>query len=340
MGRKRPEKDQWIPSKVYRGKSAFEYRPIKGVCIRLCSIDSTRQVVIKRYAIEYEKFHTAQGTVKEMARLYFESDKFQALAPNTQKDYFKHWKPLEKVFGKVKVDAVKPEHVREYMDIQGKKSKTQANRQHSLFSAIYSWGFERGKTTVHPCKGVSKFTEGSRERYIEDAEYMAVYEVADNLIRAAMEIAYLCAARKSDIIKMTKSQIRKEGIYIKQGKTGKAQIKAWSARLRQAIKTAEHIPTKNASIYVLPKEDGTAFTTSGFDTRWQKALNAARDKSNLKLKDFHFHDLKAKGISDYEGDKQKFSGHKTLSQVAIYDRKTQVVEALNVPTISNTKKDK
>ncbi len=40
----------------------------------------------------------------------------------------------------------------------------------------------------------------------------------------------------------------------------------------------------------------------------------------------NFHDIKAKGISDYEGssrDKQLFSGHKTESRVLVYDRKVK-----------------
>ena len=44
--------------------------------------------------------------------------------------------------------------------------------------------------------------------------------------------------------------------------------------------------------------------------------------------DFTFHDIKAKAISDYEGNKQEFSGHKTAAQVAIYDRKIKVTPTL------------
>ncbi len=36
------------------------------------------------------------------------------------------------------------------------------------------------------------------------------------------------------------------GIYIKQGKTGKKQIKGWSGRLRKVIKMAESLPNKPA----------------------------------------------------------------------------------------------
>ncbi|EFK0226229.1 integrase, partial [Escherichia coli] len=50
----------------------------------------------------------------------------------------------------------------------------------------------------------------------------------------------------------------------------------------------------------------------------------------------NFHDIKAKGISDYEGssrDKHIFSGHKTENQVLIYDRKTKITPTLDLPLV-------
>ena len=339
MGRKRKEADLWMPAKVYRGKSAYEYRPTKGVCIRLCALDSEKRIVIRRHADEYERFHTNKGTIKELSTLFFASPQFAKLSAQTRKDYEKYWRALDKVFGKMDARKLTAPHVRKYMDIKGKTSETTANRHLSLLSKLFSWGFERGHVTAHPCKGVSRFTEAKRDRYIEEHEYKAVYEHANIAVKVAMEISYLCAARQGDVLKLTKSQLQKDGIYIKQGKTGKAQIKAWSPRLRAAIKLAESIQTKNGSIYVIPTQSGTAYTSDGFRTMWSKARQSARDATGLKL-DFTYHDIKARSISDYEGDKQKFSGHKTASQVAIYDRKTEVVQTLNVPIISNTEKTK
>jgi hypothetical protein len=42
---------------------------------------------------------------------------------------------------------------------------------------------------------------------------------------------------------------------------------------------------------------------------------------------FTFQDLKAKGASDFEGDKRQASGHKSESMVAVYDRKTLEIES-------------
>lgn len=339
MGRKRAEKDKWIPARVYRGKSAYEYRPVKGVCVRLCSLDTAKHIVIRRHADEYERFNSNKGTIKELSTLYFDSSQFKKLSVLTRKDYEKYWKALEKVFGKMDAKKLRPEHVRKYMDLKGQSSEVTANRHLSLLSKIYSWGFERGHITEHPCKGVSRFPEKARTRYITDQEYLAVYNVAPLCVKAAMEISYLCAARQGDVLKLKKSQLLDEGIYIKQGKTGKEQIKSYSPRLRAALKLAESIGTKNGSFYVIPNQSGTAYTPDGFRTMWSKAREKARTETGLKL-DFTFHDLKAKAISDYEGNKQQFSGHKTAAQVATYDRKTEVVETLNLPNISEGKKGK
>jgi hypothetical protein len=52
---------------------------------------------------------------------------------------------------------------------------------------------------------------------------------------------------------------------------------------------------------------------------------AQAQNSEMRL-DFTFHAIKVKAISDYDqGDKQVFSDHKTANQIAVYDRKIEVV---------------
>ena len=150
----------------------------------------------------------------------------------------------------------------------------------------------------------------------------------------AMEIAYLCAARVSDVLSLKWEQIGSDGIFILQGKTGKKQIKAWSPRLQAAIEKAKQLPT---SAYVISNQYGNRYMYKGFNEMWVEARNHAGKISGI-LTDFTFHDLKAKGISDYEGssrDKQLFSGHKTEGQVLIYDRKVKVSPTLDVPLPDN-----
>jgi len=93
-------------------------------------------------------------------------------------------------------------------------------------SPLFSWAYENGKVKINPCKWERKFAEPHRDRYIEDWEYDAVLTKAKwVLLAAAMEISYFCTARQADVWKLERSQFRKEGIYIKQSKTGAQQIK-------------------------------------------------------------------------------------------------------------------
>lgn len=339
MGRKRKESDRWMPAKLYRGKSAYEYRPVRGICIRVCGLDASRPAVMRHFADVYERFHTESGTVASLVRDYLDSPQYAAKAVSTRKKYEEYWDALNPVFGHVDAKKVKPEHVRQYMDIKGKTAPKSANRHKTFLSTVFSWGYERGRVTINPCKGVRAFPEPHRERYVEDWEYQAVYDHASCQVKAAMEISYCCAARLGDILRLKKDQLGKDGVFIEQGKTGKKQIKRWTPRLRAAIALAQSVAGRVESMYVIQTNSGTPYTDGGFRRRWKDAQYSARESTAHAL-DFTFHDIKAKSISDYEGNKQAFSGHKTASQVAIYDRKTPIVDSHDFPTIQSDKNSK
>lgn len=265
-----------------------------------------------------------------LAEEFFESADFTKLSTDTKKDYRKYSNKLMPVFGKMDPDCIKPQHIRQYMDKRGIASQTQANREKAFLSRLYSWAYERGKVKMNPCKGVRQFKEVERDRYITDEEYNALYEVSPELVKVAMEVAYLCLARQKDVLALKKSELLEDGLFIAQHKTGKKQIKAWSDRLRAAISLAKSLPLKPgmSSIYVLHKADGQKYTRDGFNSRWEQAREEARKKFPHLSFDFTFHDLKAKGVSDLEGtlqEKQQISGHKTITQTARYDRKVQIV---------------
>lgn len=66
---------------------------------------------------------------------------------------------------------------------------------------------------------------------------------------------------------------------------------------------------------------GQGIRLSAFKSAWQRLMNKAACER------FTFHDLKAKGVSDFDGDKKLASGHKTAAMVEIYDRKRKIIEA-------------
>ncbi|MDD5276220.1 MAG: hypothetical protein PHR16_09075 [Methylovulum sp.] len=74
--------------------------------------------------------------------------------------------------------------------------------------------------------------------------------------------------------------------------------------------------------YLIRSKSGDRLTESGFQTLWQRLMVKFADMGNIR---FTFHDLKAKGISDTEGDKQVASGHRSSAMVDVYNRKPSLV---------------
>lgn len=326
MGRKRAPGNEWMPKGVFFRPSGYYWKP-GGTTEKLAPADSTKAEVW----VAYEKVIEGRKNILTFSQLwkkFLNSTDYADLAPRTQKDYLAHEKYLLAVFGEAEAKSIKPEHVRRYMDARGKKSRVQANHEHSSMSRVYRWGYQRGFVPGNPCVGVDKYPKPQRDRYITDEEYLAIYDCATDPVKAAMEIAYLCAARVSDVLKMDWNQIMDKGIFIQQGKTGVKQIKAWTDRLHSAVNLCRISGEDGAVIKTMY---GERYSYKGFNEAWRKARNAAAEKIGRPL-DCTFHDLKAKGISDYEGsgrDKQKFSGHKTESQVLVYDRKVKISPTLN-----------
>jgi len=81
-------------------------------------------------------------------------------------------------------------------------------------------------------------------------------------------------------------------------------------------------------MYVIHQESGSKYSRDGFNSRWMKAKQEAKEKFPELDFNFTFHNLKATGISDQSGnlyDKQAISGHKNVEQTARYNRKISVV---------------
>lgn len=269
MGRPRKNpKDNQLPPRVTRNKYSYVWKP-KGtkLSITLGKIsDTTMSKIWQRYEEEKAKRHDVMTFAKLWSK-FLDSPTFTELAIRTQDDYRQHQKKLLAVFGKMRADDIKIEQVRIYMDKRGVTSKNQANQEVSSMSRVFGWGFERGYVRNNPCKGIRKFTLVDRDVYIPDEDYLAIYEHARVEVQVAMEISYLCAAREGDVFDLKIPDLRADGIFIEQNKTGKKQIKKWTPRLQAAISLAsKHFANKSAAGYVIPSPSGGKMNKKTFNT--------------------------------------------------------------------------
>lgn len=334
VGKRKNKADSWMPPRVYRGKSSYEYRPKGGGTIRLGKLpaDGKESESVKAHVwAEYAKAKDAPPSRDDMNNLmdaYHQSQQFLQKSANTKADYLQYSKRIRRVFGHMAPSEVRPPHIRQFMDALAEQGKSvTANRHHSYLSVIFSWGVERAWLEVNPAKQVRKFQEKPRDRYIEDWEYELVLGIARAssypYLAPMMEIAYLCRARSIEVRALTESHITEEGIFLDRAKGSRNEITGWSDRLLAAVGEARSLHPDAPVVISRPLfhgKRGAPIPKEAFKTAWGRVMSSAM-KSGLKER-FTFHDIKAKGVSDHQ---RKASGHKSKKMLAVYDRKPGVV---------------
>lgn len=301
--------DFHLPPRVYRKPSgAYSYHPPEGGSIRIAGKHATAGEIEAAYKMAKDSRRTT--SLQFAKELYEKTEAYQRLAEATKTDYQTcSVKPLE-VFEKTDITRLKQQHIRQYMDRRGIKTKVRANRELAWLSNVFSALFERGLMPINPCKGVKKFREYSRDYYVEDKDYMEMLKISPPVIQVAMEIGYCTGLRITDIRELKWAQVKK-GVEVKLSKTGVTLEKEISPRLHAALDAAKELPGIS-SMYVIHNRRGQKYTKGGFSTIWKRyGAKMSGDK-------FQFRDIRKKAITDYEGETKAFSGHKTDQSAAGY----------------------
>lgn len=286
MGRRRAKGKDGLPKGVYQ--DAYGYF-IKAPYRRIARTGATRAEIWT--AFEQIKAPDDRGTLSWLVREYLKSERFLGLAAKTRKEAeaalnrLTGTKTRAGVFGDAQLASVTPGVLRRYLD--ARKKPIAANRELSYLSAAFSWAFERDMVETNPCKGVRRNKETARTRYVTDEEYREVYDRAPVIVQIFMELAYLCAARKIEILDLRRSDLLTEGVQMRRRKGSKDNIIRWSPRLEAAVNAALGLPCRVSSMYLLHDQQGQPIKSSSLDTAWQRLAAP-----------FTMHDLKRKGVSD------------------------------------------
>lgn len=230
-----------------------------------------------------------------------------------------------KPFGEAMIKNITSGVMRKYLDARARgNSPSAGNREFATISAAWNWSLERDMISEqNPCANVKRNTERPRRRYVTEQEYTSAYDLASRYpyLQPMMELAYLCRMRRMEIINAKKTQILPEGFDTLRVKGSKDAITLWSDRLRKAV---DYDTGKITSIYIIHDRKGQRITDSAAKSAWTRLKRMMKQAG---IEPFNFHDLKARGVSDFEGDKLKASGHKDPKMLEIYDRKKMKIEA-------------
>lgn len=347
MGRKRAtRKDEKLPPyvcrlptrnrvtlKYYLGKGKFG--PTHYLRDRLgkpLPADAPVQAIFEAYKMI--EFDNHAYTLSWLFNQYFKSTRYTKLADATRRNYRIHAdsitaSPLKngQVFGQVDLAAITPTTIAKYRDKWETDKPVAVIREMQFMSAVFSWGVEQGSIALNPAKGVRKPSATARDRYVSQDEMTAVQNaVAKPYLAVAMEIAYLCRARASEVLALQRQGdikrkipgIVEEGIYIKRTKGSDSEITLWTPRLREATEKAKILHRDVISPHLIYDEKGSAITYRALRSAFVRALKKS------KMEKFTFHDLKAAGISDH---KNQAGGHRSARMRDTYVRVPEKIEA-------------
>ena len=332
MGRRR-KTGKNLPPYVYQDRGWYKWRRDmigQGAPIRLIKADAPVSAVWAAWeSLQRPDQHTLQALLED----YIEAGKF---APRTIKDYKAMADQIARqdladgrTLGQIDADDPTPQFWRHYLD-KHKDTPTAANRRLQLIKAAYGWGFERGRVQQNPCTGVKLFSTPGRDRYVTDAEYDAVIELAQAWAASGrypylwimMELAYLLRARRAEVCGLQRRQIDGDRIQWARSKGSRGEITLITPRLKAAIDAGKALESDIISPWIVHRR-GQQIKKNAFDSGWQRLIKAAL-AAGLLTERFTFHDLKAKGVSDHAAG---HSGHRSDRMRDHYRRKPDEVEA-------------
>jgi integrase len=248
-------------------------------------------------------------------------------------------KSLYTAFGHMLPQQITPVHIYKFLDNRGKVAPVRANREKALLSHIFSMAIRWGLVGDNPCRNVKRLPEKRRDRYVTDEEFQAVFNIApDGVIKDIMQFAYLTGLRQNDVLKVKLCDIYEEGVFVYVTKTKKKILMKWDnaedeqkefinlvARSRQFAESLN-------SEYLFPTSLGSRYTSSGFQSIWQRLIKKALGM-NIIQERFRFNDIRRKTATDIEDklsreDARKLLGHDTQKTTEIYISGVRKVKTL------------
>lgn len=253
-------------------------------------------------------------------------------AEKTQRTQSYMFRVLEAVFGEMTPAAIRPRDGYGYLAKRSPQAPTQAIKEFNLISHVLTKCVEWGVIDENPFWQVRKteYTPAPRSRCPSEAEFAAVYELAGERMRIAMDLALLTGLRRSGILGLTLDCDTPDGLLVERpGKKTKALLFEWSPELRAAVDKAKHLEPRVRRA-LLCTRSGTSYSADGFSANWQRLIAKAIREKKLAER-FTFHDLRALSATSSEDVLEASArlGHASPATTkAVYIRKPTKVRPL------------
>lgn len=214
------------------------------------------------------------------------------------------------------------------------KTPNMANRCLSVLRQVFDYAVEQQLVDSNPALGIKRHLEQKRERLISQAEYAKIYAKAGPRLQIIMDLLFLTGQRVTDVLTIKRMDLRDEGIYFEQDKTGARLLVRWTPELQSVVKRANELSNVQSLIYLLQNRRRKAPDYSTIKLQWNIACKAAG------VVDADLRDLRA--MSGTAAEQQGMNptallGHTSAQMTKRYLRDKQVPE-VDGPSFSHRQK--
>ncbi|WP_244118209.1 tyrosine-type recombinase/integrase [Burkholderia gladioli] len=361
----RRKKPSPLPARVYEKHGTWWFVDTNRKWHKLCRVSEGMAKLYAELArftrdIEARRDNTMPALIDDWLL-----KKLKGYSANTQADYQRMALKIRDEFDEEWcVEDVRPADIARFLDKYFEAKPNTSNKYRALFSLIFAHAVRRGLRDVNPAAEVKGASEAKRDRYLSDAEFDAVRAAAllgrdgvatdsGPVIACLLDLAYQTGQRIGDLLALNWQDISDEGIYFRPSKTvnssGVKLLIQMSPDLRATLDAAKAGKIK-AIGPVICTQDGGRYTYSGAHTAWKRACKRARERYEeecakarpprepdpLFLRDMHFHDLRAKALTDAKriqgaAAAQALGGHTTEGMTAHYTKAREVERVAPVP---------
>lgn len=304
--------DRDLPACVYRKHGAI-YLVRRGKWIRL---GADLKTALAQYAKLIDR--PTEGMPGLLARWFDDTD--GDIAASTRQTYGFAMRKLAVIFKEFEPHQVTARDVLTMVHHHRKQPATANLLRNVLINAL-DFGFLEGVVERNVARDVRPLATKTRDRYVTNVEFRAIYANATPTMQAIMDLLYMTGQRISDVLAIHYADLGEEGITFQQQKTGHRMIVAWSPELRQVVEMAKGLHASVRGLTLLHTRRGTKFSKATIRTLWDRAREAAG------IPDARMHDIRAKSATDANKagqDSKALLGHASDSSHRRYLRSKEV----------------
>lgn len=268
----------------------------------------------------------------------WERDVMACHAPKTQRDERARGVVIAEEFQEFRACDIEPPDVSAFLAPYRDRPKT-----HNLYRAqigeLMRYAIEKGwrEAGTNPVREIIRtLPTPPRDRYLSDSEIRRIKVAgfygrdgkrtrSGAMLAALVDMAYLTGQRIGDLLELQWDAVGTDGIVFEPQKTaettGARVLIEWTPKLADVVRRLRELRVERRGFgpWVFTKQNGQHAGYWGMSSAWRRACERAG------VADAHFHDLRAKALTDTESQlgmqaARRKGSHSTEGQTADYIR--------------------